>query len=110
LGKNPSDVWEIPKVTSGENRSSRERTAHPAQFPLAIIDRIIKACSNTADVILDPFMGSGTAAIAALQNGRKVVGFELAEEYCQLAAHRIAQYTAELEAASMRHSLFAEVH
>ncbi|MFM6250745.1 MAG: site-specific DNA-methyltransferase, partial [Dolichospermum sp.] len=41
LGKNPTDVWEFPKVTSGQNRSSKERTPHPAQFPSAVIQRII---------------------------------------------------------------------
>lgn len=89
LGKNPTDVWQIAKVTSGANRSSRERTPHPAQFPLAMIDRIIKAGSNEGDLILDPFIGSGTTAIAAMNNNRKFVGFEISENYCRLAADRI---------------------
>jgi len=89
LGKNPSDVWQIPKVTSGKNRSSKERTPHPAQFPLALIDRIIKASSNENDIILDPFMGSGTTAIAALYNKRKFIGIEIQEQYCHIAAERI---------------------
>ncbi len=89
LGKNPSDVWQIPKVTSGQNRSSKERVPHPAQYPLAVIDRIIKACSNANDIVMDPFLGSGTTAVAALQNGRQVVGFEISEKYCQIAQQRI---------------------
>ena len=56
-GKNPGDVWSFPKVTSGHNRSSAERTSHPAQFPMAVIDRIIKGCSRGDALILDPFMG-----------------------------------------------------
>jgi adenine-specific DNA-methyltransferase len=110
LGKNPSDVWEIPKVTSGEHRSSKERTPHPAQFPLAVIERIIKACSNEGEIILDPFLGSGTTAIAALENGRQVVGFELAKEYCQLASTRITRFLAETEGAIVQEALFAEVN
>lgn len=107
LGKNPSDVWEFPKVTSGEKRSSKERTPHPAQFPLAVIDRIIKACSNSGDIVLDPFMGSGTTAIAALQNGRKVVGFEISRDYCELIRTRIRRFQAAQEATLMQVPLFA---
>ena len=89
LGKNPTDVWPFPKVTSGKNRSSKERTAHPAQFPLAVIDRIIKACSRPGDIILDPFIGSGTTAEAALRNGRQVVGFEIRNDYVGIAHERV---------------------
>ena len=89
LGKNPSDVWQFPKVTSGRNRSSRERTAHPAQFPLAVVDRIIKACSNRGDIILDPFMGSGTTAESAIRNDRQVVGFEIRADYVDIVRKRI---------------------
>lgn len=92
LGKNPSDVWAFPKVTSGTNRSSRERTAHPAQFPLAVVDRIVKASSNPLDLVLDPFCGSGSAAIAAHGNGRLFAGFEIRHDYCELAAERLERY------------------
>lgn len=92
LGKNPSDVWQITKVTSGKNRSSKERTPHPAQFPLELIDRVIKASSNEGDLILDPFMGSGSTAECALRNGRYVIGFELKSEYIGYAATRILSY------------------
>lgn len=92
LGKNPSDVWQISKVTSGAKRSSKERTPHPAQFPLEMIERIIKASSNENDLILDPFMGSGTTAVAALANGRKVIGFELNEKYIEIAKERIENH------------------
>lgn len=95
LGKNPSDVWEFPKVTSGEKRSSKERTTHPAQFPVAVIDRIVKGCSNRGDLVLDPFMGSGTTAVAALDNRRKAIGFEIKEEYCEIAANRIEAFLDE---------------
>jgi adenine-specific DNA-methyltransferase len=109
LGKNPSDVWEIAKVTSGAQRSSKERTAHPAQFPLAVIDRIIKACSNAGDLVLDPFIGSGTTAVAALGNGRQVVGFERSKDYCQLASRRIARFLQEREVPALQKEVFVEV-
>lgn len=88
LGKNPTDVWQFAKVTSGANRSSVERTAHPAQFPESVIDRVIKASSNVGDIVLDPFMGSGTTAVVAHKNGRYVVGIEISKEYCDLAIKR----------------------
>lgn len=92
LGKNPTDVWEFPKVTSGKQRASPERTAHPAQFPVAVIDRIVRACSNPGDVILDPFMGSGTTAEVALSTGRFVLGFELESKYIDIAAARLENF------------------
>lgn len=88
-GKNPGDVWHFPKVTSGQNRSSKERTAHPAQFPLAVIERIIHASSLPEQWILDPFIGSGSTAVAALSLGRRVIGFDIKAEYCEMAATRI---------------------
>jgi adenine-specific DNA-methyltransferase len=95
LGKNPTDVWQFPKVTSGSNRSSKERTPHPAQFPLAIIDRVIKACSNSDEIVLDPFLGSGTTAIACLNLNRLFIGFEINQDYCKIAAERIRNKLSE---------------
>ena len=92
LGKNPTDVWHIPKVTSGTNRSSKERMPHPAQFPMAVIERIIRACSDPGDVVFDPFVGSGSLMEAALRNGRQAVGFELRQDYVRVASRRIARF------------------
>ncbi len=92
LGKNPTDVWEFPKVTSGKNRAAKERTPHPAQFPSAVIQRIIKASSHENEIVLDPFMGSGTTAIVALGLQRQVIGFEIRPDYCDLAANRIDEF------------------
>lgn len=97
LGKNPSDVWQITKVTSGKNRSSVERTPHPAQFPMALVERVLKSSSNVGDVILDPFMGSGSTAECALRNGRYVVGFELEEKYIGYAEQRLTSYLSNKE-------------
>lgn len=91
LGKNPTDVWQFPKVTSGKNRSSVERTAHPAQFPEEVVERIILASSNEGDLILDPFIGSGTTAAIAIKTNRRVIGFEVEREYCDIAARRVTE-------------------
>lgn len=95
-GKNPTDVWKFPKVTSGKDRSSKERTPHPAQFPLAVIDRIIKGTCPRGGLVLDPFMGSGTTAEAALRLGRPVVGFERNPSYITIAAERLDRAVASL--------------
>ena len=89
LGKNPGDVWAIPKVTSGAGRASKERTRHPAQFPLAVVERIIQACSQSGEVILDPFAGSGSTLIAAHRCGRRSLGFEIRQDYCDIASRRL---------------------
>ena len=79
------------------NRASKERTSHPAQFPIAVVSRIIKACSNPGDLVLDPFMGSGSTAEACLRNSRKAVGFEIRSDYVQVAGRRI-EYLLQLKA------------
>lgn len=90
IGKNPSDVWQIAKVTSGEGRSSKERTPHPAQFPLDLCERSIKGFSPVNGIVLDPFLGSGSTIDACLRWGRYSIGFEIREDYCAIAAERIA--------------------
>lgn len=91
IGKNPSDVWQIAKVTSGTDRSSTERAPHPAQFPLDLITRIIKGFSCHGDLVLDPFMGSGTTAEACIREGRDVIGFEINSDYCDFIARRLSK-------------------
>ncbi len=88
-GRNPTDVWEIPRVTGGEGRRSSERTDHPAQMPLAVAERVVRACSREGDVVLDPFLESGTTAVAALRNGRRAIGIEKDPEFVGMARARI---------------------
>lgn len=90
IGKNPSDVWQIAKVTSGEGRASKERTPHPAQFPLDLCERSIKGFSPVDGIVLDPFLGSGSTIDACLRWGRYSIGFEIREDYCAIAAGRVA--------------------
>ncbi len=106
LGKNPSDVWEFPKVTTGKDRSSKERTGHPAQFPLGVVERIVKASSNPANVVLDPFAGSCSVGIAATGLARVFVGFEIRTDYCQLAVNRFKEFQDERRDAQKQIVLF----
>ncbi|MBE3142746.1 MAG: site-specific DNA-methyltransferase [Planctomycetes bacterium] len=85
LGKNPSDIWEIPNVKSNHV----EKTNHPCQFPVELIERLVLALTNPGDWVLDPFMGVGSTAIAALIHDRKALGSEIMPEYVQIARERI---------------------
>ena len=96
LGKNPSDVWEIAKVTTGKNRSSDERTPHPCQFPTDLIDRLVLGFTNKNAVVLDPFIGSGTTFESCIRNNRFCIGFEILPEYCEIAKKRIITIEKEM--------------
>lgn len=89
IGKNPSDVWQIAKVTSGEGRASKERMPHPAQFPRDLVERAVKGFSPAGGVVLDPFLGSGSTADTSLRTGRFCIGFELRKDYCEIASERL---------------------
>lgn len=95
LGKNPSDVWEIAKVTTGYNRSSKERTPHPCQFPTDLIDRLVLGFSRPQSIVFDPFVGSGTTFESCIKNNRYCIGFEIKEEYCEIAKERITNLQEE---------------
>lgn len=92
LGKNPSDVWEFAKVTSGAARSSKERTGHPAQFPLGVVERVVRSCSNQVDLVVDPFSGSASTGIAAYGLGRIYLGFEMRSDYCDISIERYLDF------------------
>lgn len=83
--KNPTDVWRISMVSG----NFEERTSHPAQYPEELIERIILAGTNKSEVVLDPFMGSGTTAAVAKKLGRHYLGYEIVEEYCEIAHERL---------------------
>jgi len=87
LGKNPGDVWVIPNVKSNHV----EKTEHPCQFPVELIERLVLALTNEEDWVLDPFLGTGTTVIAAIRHGRRGVGAETVPKYVQLARQRIQQ-------------------
>lgn len=83
-GKQMTDVWRIPSVAFWEKKCGK----HPTQKPLHLLYRIILACTKEGDVILDPFLGSGTTGVAATLLGRNFVGIDMDENYIQLAQRR----------------------
>lgn len=85
LGKNPSDVWEIPNVKA----QHVEKTDHPCQFPIVIPQRLIKALAPDNGLILDPFMGVGTTGVAAFLEKKRFVGSEIQKVYYDIAVTRL---------------------
>lgn len=85
LGKNPSDVWDIPNVKSNHV----EKTIHPCQFPVALVERLVLAMTNAGDCVLDPYVGVGSSVLAALMHGRAGYGCDLSAEYVSVARERI---------------------
>lgn len=79
------------------NAESAKKIGHPAPFPIELPYRLIQLYSFKGDVVLDPFMGSGTTALAALKSERYFVGYEISNEYVELAKKRIAMYEQEIE-------------
>jgi len=86
LGKNPSDVWVIPNV----KHNHVEKTIHPCQFPVELVERLVLALTHPGDWVLDPYMGVGTALAASIRQGRKGVGAELVPAYMKVARERVA--------------------
>jgi adenine-specific DNA-methyltransferase len=87
LGKNPSDVWEIPNVKSRHI----EKTAHPCQFPVALVQRLVRALTPTDGLVVDPFLGSGTSAVAAAIEGRNFSGCDIESSYVEIAKMRVLE-------------------
>jgi len=85
LGKNPGDLWVIPNVKANHV----EKTAHPCQFPVELVERPVLAMSRPGDRVLDPFGGVGTTVLAAILNGRRGVMAELMPECVDIASQRI---------------------
>lgn len=96
LGKNPSDIWEIiakdwetamwdiPNVKSNHP----EKTEHPCQFPIELVERCVLALTNEKSWVLDPYAGVGSTIIASIKNNRNAVGIEKEKEYCDIAKQR----------------------
>lgn len=100
LGKNPSDLWEIvlqdwekeiwdiPNVKSNHP----EKTIHPCQFPVELVERCILALTNESSWVFDPFAGVGSAIIAAIKNNRNAIGIEKEKSYCEIIKQRIKDF------------------
>ncbi|WP_252927356.1 DNA methyltransferase [Aliihoeflea sp. 40Bstr573] len=85
LGKNPSDVWEIPNV----KWNHVEKTDHPCQFPVGLVERLVLGLTNPGDNVLDPYVGVGSSAIAAVKHDRNAYGCDLDQSYVDIAWERI---------------------
>jgi modification methylase len=79
------------------NTESAKKVGHPAPFPVELPLRLIQLYTFSGDIVLDPFMGSGSTAIAALQSGRAYLGYEIDPDYIQLAKTRLAPYKSQLK-------------
>ena len=87
LGKNPGDLWVIPNVKSNHV----EKTIHPCQFPVELIERLVLSLSDKDDWVFDPFLGTGTSIIAAIRHNRRGAGAEIVKKYEDIAHDRIKQ-------------------
>lgn len=85
LGKNPSDVWEIPNVKNNHP----EKLAHPCQFPIELVERLILSMTNESDIVLDPYAGVGSALCAAVIHNRRGYGSDVMKPYLDIAEERI---------------------
>lgn len=85
LGKNPGDIWDVPNVKSNHV----EKTQHPCQYPVELIERLVLSMTNEDDWVLDPFLGTGTSVIAAIKNSRRGVGAETEDKYVKIARDRV---------------------
>ena len=102
LGKNPSDYWEFSAVDDFQNNpvwdipnvkaNHPERTEHPCQFPVELAERCVLALRRVGDTVLDPFIGTGATAIAAVKHGRHAVGIDRYAPYLAIAKERVARY------------------
>ena len=87
LGKNPSDVWEFPNVKNNHP----EKTDHPCQFPIEMVERLVLSMTDEYDSVLDPYVGTGSAVIAAMKHGRIGYGCDIVQEYINIAHERVRQ-------------------
>ena len=87
-GRQAGDVWRFPTLAG--RRFAKERTAHPTQKPLALSKRLVEHFSNEGDLVVVPFVGSGSECVAAIETGRRFVGAEINPAYVAIARSRIA--------------------
>ena len=93
------EFLEYTKSVWGFASKSAKKIGHPAPFPVELPYRLIQLYTYSDEVVLDPFMGSGQTAIAALKTGRHYVGYEINEEYVELAQGRIADFSPDVDTA-----------
>jgi len=84
-GKNPGDVWSIPNVKANHV----EKTIHPCQFPISLVERFVKLLTPINGLVIDPYLGSGSTALAAIKLNRHFLGCDISKEYTKLARSRV---------------------
>ena len=87
LGKNPEDVWEIPNVKSNHI----EKTSHPCQFPVGLIERLVLSMTNEGELVFDPFAGVSSAGVAAIIHDRHFWGCEIIDDYIDISVKRLQE-------------------
>ena len=102
-GKNPSDVWDFPNVKSNHP----EKTIHPCQFPVELVERLVLSMTNDGDVVFDPYMGVGSSVVAALMHGRVAYGCDIVQEYVDVARRRVRElYAGQLRTRPMNKPIY----
>ena len=86
MGKNPSDVWDFPNVKNNHP----EKTMHPCQFPVELVERLVLSMTDEDDDVLDPYVGVGSSVVAALKHNRNGFGCDIVEEYITIARERVS--------------------
>jgi adenine-specific DNA-methyltransferase len=93
LGKNPGDFWALDSddvwIFPNVKHNHIEKTEHPCQYPVELVERLVLALSNPGDLVVDPYIGVGTSAVAAVLRGRRAAGADITPEYIAIAADRV---------------------
>lgn len=88
--------WKTPECTSVWSIPSVRNSNHVCPFPEELVERCLKICTDCDDIVLDPFMGSGTTAVVATKMKRKYIGFEISDDYCAIARKRVSETDSKL--------------
>lgn len=106
LGKNPGDVWIFPNV----KHNHIEKTEHPCQFPVELVERLVLSMTEPGDLVLDPYMGVASTAIGAIRHGRRAAGAELDADYHRIGVERLrAAWNGELRTRPMTRPVYQPV-
>ena len=85
LGKNPGDMWVFPNVKNNHV----EKTIHPCQFPVELVERLVLSLTNEGDRVFDPYMGVGSTVVGAIKHNREGYGCDVVKEYVDIAWERV---------------------
>lgn len=93
LGKNPGDFWKFESedvwIFPNVKHNHIEKTQHPCQFPVELVERLVLSLTEPGDLVVDPYLGVGTSAVAAVLRGRRAAGADITEDYIEVARDRV---------------------